>query len=113
MFTVVVRNLQRDAPGLADLQQILDQLEDPDSRASRAFDRDYQKALLHQLLRRSAQAFTPQTMSIFRQYVLEDADVMETAQAHNVTKAAVYIAKSRVLQYLREEWAERFEAFES
>lgn len=107
-----LRKIQRDAPELKNLQTLLSELEDPNSGVSLAFERDYQKALLHQLLRRSAIAFSPETMSIFRQCVLEGADVQETALAHGVSKAAVYIAKSRVLKQLREEWAERFEDYE-
>ncbi|MDM8565185.1 sigma-70 family RNA polymerase sigma factor [Candidatus Halobeggiatoa sp. HSG11] len=102
----------RNSPALVDLQVTLEQLEDPNSSVSIAFERDYQKALLHRMLRRSANAFTPETMNIFHHYVLEGADVVETATAYNVSKAAVYIAKSRVLKKLREEWNDQFEAFE-
>lgn len=103
------RKLQRSDGGLTDLHDLLDELEDPNSRLSRAFEQDYQQALLQQLLRRSATAFTSETMSIFRQYVLEGETVDKTAANHKVSKAAVYIAKSRVLKHLREEWSEQFE----
>jgi hypothetical protein len=47
---------------------------------------------------------------MFRQYVLEEASVDETAAAHGVRKAAVYVAKSKVLRRLREDWDEHFSA---
>ena len=104
-----LRKRQREADGLAGLYALLAQLEDADSGLSRAFEGDYQRALLHQLLRRSARGFSAETMSMFRQHVLEGVDATETARAHGVSRAAVYIAKSRVLSRLREEWAEGFE----
>lgn len=92
------------------LEVLLEQLEDASSRVSVAFEQDYQRALLRQLLRRVELGFSSDTISMFRQYVLEDASVGETAAAHGVTKAAVYVAKSKVMRRLREEWAEEFEA---
>lgn len=105
-----VRKHQRGSAELEDIHDLLEQLADADSSVSQAFEWDCQKALLHQLLRRSARGFSAETMSIFRQHVLEGAGVAETAEAHGVSKAAVYIAKSRVLQRLREEWAEEVNA---
>jgi len=104
-----LRKRQREADGLAGLYALLTQLEDADSGLSRAFEGDYRRNLLHQLLRRSARGFSAETMSMFRQHVLEGADAARTAEAHGVSRAAVYIAKSRVLGRLREEWAEDFD----
>lgn len=108
-----LRKIQRNDPGLEDLHTFLEQLEDPNSDVSQAFERDYQRALLKQLLEHCAKAFTPETMSIFQHYVLEGKSVEEVAAAHGVSTVSVYAAKSRVLKKLRTEWAEQFEALES
>ncbi len=92
-----------------DFESLLDQLDDASSRASIAFERDYQQALLRQLLRRVESDFYPDTLSMFRQYVLKEDSVADTANAHRVSKAAVYLAKSKVLRRLREEYPEDFE----
>jgi RNA polymerase sigma-70 factor (ECF subfamily) len=105
-----LRKLQRESLSHDSLERLLSQLEDPTSRLSIAFEQDYQRALLRQLLQRSEQAFAPATVSMFRQYVLEEASVDETAAAHGVSKAAVYVAKSKVLRRLREDWDEHFSA---
>lgn len=105
-----LRKHGREEVGKGDFQELLDQLEDASSRVSIAFEQDYQRALLRQLLERVKSGFSAETISMFRQYVLEDASVAETAEAHGVSKAAVYVAKSKVMSRLREEWREDFEA---
>jgi RNA polymerase sigma-70 factor (ECF subfamily) len=107
-----LRKNQIFAANATPLQDLLIELEDADSSVSLAFEQDYQRMLLHQLLRRAAKAFAPETMSIFHQYVIEGADVETTAATHQVSKAAVYIAKSRVLKQLREDCAEQFGVFD-
>lgn len=104
-----VRKMRRNAAGHEPLALMLDQLEDETSRLSLAFERDYQHALLRQLLRRIEKGFSAETLGIFRQYVLQEASVAETAEAHGVSKAAVYVAKSKVMRRLREAWGEGFE----
>ena len=86
------------------VQQRLSELEDDSSRVSLAFEQDCQRALIRQLLQRIERGFTPETMSIFRQYVIDGASVQNTASHHGVSKAAVYVAKSKVMRRLREEW---------
>jgi len=88
-----------------ELGSLLAGLEDSDSSVSRAFDLDLRRAFLGCLLNEVAGRFQRQTMDLFRTYVLEQASVEETAARHGVSKAAVYIAKSRVLAALREQGA--------
>lgn len=103
------RKMYRHAAGRVELTHLLDQLEDESSQLSIAFERDYGHALLRQLLRRVANGFSAETMSIFQQYVLQEVSVAETAENHGVSKAAVYVAKSKVMRRLREAWGEEFE----
>ncbi len=100
-----VRKMQRNVAGREPLTLMLNQLEDESSRLSLAFERDYQHALLRQLLRRVEKEFSADTISIFQQYVLREASVSETAETHGVSKAAVYVAKSKVMRRLRETWS--------
>jgi RNA polymerase sigma-70 factor (ECF subfamily) len=103
-----LRKHQRERAGNGAFMQLLGQLEDDASQLSIAFEQDYQRALLRELLRRIESGFAPETISMFRQYVLEEHSVAETAATHGVTKAAVYVAKSKVMRRLREEWQEEF-----
>ena len=97
-----LRKIQREAWGVRELP--LEELDDASSRASIALERDYQKALLNALLKQVETQFSAQTISIFYHHVLQESDAAETAQRHNCSKTAVYVAKSKVLRCLRETW---------
>lgn len=104
-----LRKQGREIRPTESLQRLIEGLQDDASRVSIAFEQDCQKRLLRQVLRRVERHFTRQTISIFRQYALDEASATDTAEAHGVTTAAVYMAKSKVLCRLREEWPEEFE----
>lgn len=91
-----------------ELEQRLNDLEDDSSRVSLAFEQDDQRMLVRQLLQRVEPDFSPGTISMFQQYVINGASVQETASSHSVSKAAVYVAKSKVMRRLREEWDATF-----
>lgn len=95
----------------SDFAALLDNLADPNSDISQAFDLDHRRYMLRHMMDEVSDMFQPKTMDIFRMYVLEEASVADTAALHEVTDAAVYIAKSRVMQRLREcsqAWGEEF-----
>jgi len=113
--TVMVHCLRRSArtrrrhpemPGAADLAPLLDQLEDPGSHLSRLWDREHDLHVARRLLERVEPEFQPGTWHAFRRQVLEGASAAEVAAETGASVNAVLIAKSRVLNRLRQEGAE-------
>jgi RNA polymerase sigma-70 factor (ECF subfamily) len=100
-----LRKQRHETLSSEDLEQRLGELEDDSSRVTLVFEQDYQRTLMKQVLQRIERGFSPKTISMFHQHVLDGASVQETAASHRVSKAAVYVAKSKVMRRLREEWA--------
>jgi RNA polymerase sigma-70 factor (ECF subfamily) len=94
---------RRLALGQADLDAVLDRLEDPDSALSRLWDEEHDRHVARRLLELIEPEFEPTTWHAFRLLVLEGQPTRDVARALGVTPNAVRIAKSRVLARFRRE----------
>jgi RNA polymerase sigma-70 factor (ECF subfamily) len=101
-----VRMFWRTRPALApDAEEALRQLEDPDSALSRQWDREHDEWVLRQALALIEGEFQPATWQAFRRLALDAAEPEAVAAELGLTVNAVFIAKSRALRRLREEFA--------
>jgi RNA polymerase sigma-70 factor (ECF subfamily) len=80
----------------------LQQLEDPDSDLNRQWDEEHDRYVLRCLLDLVEQEFEPSTLQAFRRLAIDGAGGAEAAQELGLSVAAVYVAKSRVLQRIRQ-----------
>jgi RNA polymerase sigma-70 factor, ECF subfamily len=97
---------RRDRPvaaGGSESARALDQLEDPNSALSQLWDREHDQHALGRLLQLVEPTFAPSTWRAFRRVVLEGAPPAAVAAELGTSVNAVCIAKSRVLQRLRQE----------
>jgi RNA polymerase sigma-70 factor (ECF subfamily) len=94
---------RRVQPGGSEADDVLRELEDPDSALNRQWDEEHDRYVLRCLLDLMAEEFEPATMSAFRRVALEGADSTAVAHELGLSVGAVYAAKSRVLRRLREE----------
>ncbi len=83
--------------------EALAQLEDPDSRLSRFWDAEHDRHVLRRLLERIRSDFAAATWRAFTRLVVEGAPATDVAAELGITVNAVRIAKSRVMQRLRQE----------
>jgi RNA polymerase sigma-70 factor (ECF subfamily) len=83
----------------------LQQIADPNSDLNRQWDEEHDRYLLGCLLDLVQQEFEPTTLRAFRRLALEGASGAEVAAELGLSVAAVYMAKSRVLQRIRQEAA--------
>jgi RNA polymerase sigma-70 factor (ECF subfamily) len=97
------RGTHGQASGDSAVARLLEELQDPDSSISRIWDQDHDQYILRRLLELIEPAFKPTTWQAFCRHVLNGEAVDAVAQALNLSPNAVFIAKSRVLQRLREE----------
>jgi RNA polymerase sigma-70 factor (ECF subfamily) len=81
----------------------LQQIADPDSDLNRQWDEEHDRYVLDCLLDLVEQEFEPATLQAFRRLALDGASGAEAAQELGLSVAAVYVAKSRVLQRIRQE----------
>jgi RNA polymerase sigma-70 factor (ECF subfamily) len=81
----------------------LQQIADPDSDLNRQWDEEHDRYVLGCLLDLVEQEFEPATLRAFRRLALEGASGAEVAEELGLSVAAVYMAKSRVLQRIRQE----------
>src|SRR6516225_10547370 len=81
----------------------LQQIADPDSDLNRQWDEEHDRYVLDCLLDLVEEEFEPATLQAFRRLALEGASGAETAQELGLSLAAVYVAKSLVLQRIRQE----------
>jgi RNA polymerase sigma-70 factor (ECF subfamily) len=94
---------RRREPAGADPAAALAQIEDPDSELSRQWDREHDQYVLRCLLDLMEQEFEPNTVRAFRRLALDGASGAEVASELGLSVGAVYVAKSRVLQRIREQ----------
>jgi RNA polymerase sigma-70 factor (ECF subfamily) len=80
----------------------LQQLADPDSGLNRQWDEEHDRYVLSCLLDLMEEEFEPTTLRAFRRLALDGASGAEAAQELGVSVTAVYVAKSRVLQRIRQ-----------
>jgi RNA polymerase sigma-70 factor (ECF subfamily) len=81
----------------------LQQIADPDSDLNRQWDEEHDRYVLACLLDLVEQEFEPTTLQAFRRLALDGAPGAEVAQELGLSVAAVYVAKSRVLQRIRQQ----------
>jgi RNA polymerase sigma-70 factor (ECF subfamily) len=97
------RGRQAASPGGDAFADVLQQLADPNSALSRRWDEEHDQHVLSRLLALMEQEFEPATLRAFRRLTLDEAAPRDVAGELGMTVAAVYAAKSRVLQRLRQE----------
>jgi RNA polymerase sigma-70 factor, ECF subfamily len=81
----------------------LQQIADPDSDLNRQWDEEHDRYVLGCLLDLVEQEFEPTTLRAFRRLALDGASGAEVAGELGLSVAAAYVAKSRVLQRIRQE----------
>jgi RNA polymerase sigma-70 factor, ECF subfamily len=84
----------------------LTQLADPASELSRSWDREHDEHVVRRLLDLLEPEFEPDTLLAFRRVVLDEVKPAQVAAEMGKSVNAVLLAKSRVLQRLRQEAAE-------
>jgi RNA polymerase sigma-70 factor (ECF subfamily) len=89
--------------GGSGVAEILNRVADPDSALNRHWDEEHDRYVLRCLLDLVEEEFEPATLRAFRRLALEGASGAEAAQELGLSVAAVYMAKSRVLQRIRQE----------
>jgi RNA polymerase sigma factor (sigma-70 family) len=91
------------ATGDSDFDHILDQLEDPESRLSKMWDREHDQHVIRRLLELIAPEFEPGTWKAFYGLVMEGKDTAQVAAELGITANAARIAKSRIMRRFRQE----------
>ena len=81
----------------------LQQIADPNSDLNRQWDEEHDRYILHCLLTMVEAEFEPLTLQAFRRLALDGASGADAARELGLSVAAVYAAKSRVLQRIRQE----------
>ena len=81
----------------------LQQIADPHSDLNRRWDEEHDRYVLDCLLDLVQEEFEPATVRAFRRLALDGASGAEVAAELGLSVAAVYVAKSRVLQRIRQE----------
>lgn len=89
-------------PGTTSFAGVLEQLEDPGSALSGVWDQEHDRHIVRRMLQATETDFQPTTWEAFRRHVIEGRQANEVATELGLTVNAVFIAKSRVLQRLRE-----------
>src|SRR3954452_11641403 len=81
----------------------LQQIADPDSDLNRQWDEEHDRYVLDCLLDMVEEEFEPVTLKAFRRLAVDGASGAEVAQELGLSVGAVYVAKSRVLQRIRQD----------
>lgn len=81
----------------------LAQMDDPNSELSNEWDQEHDRHVVTQLLRAVDDEFQPAARTVFWRTFIEGAAPADVAAELNMSLAAVYTAKSRVLAFLRRE----------
>ena len=81
----------------------LQQVADPESDLNRRWDEEHDRYVIRCLLEMVEQEFEPATVRAFRRLALDGASGAEAALELGLSVSAVYMAKSRVLQRIRQE----------
>jgi RNA polymerase sigma-70 factor (ECF subfamily) len=99
-----LRGAEREqGAGGEDVLAIIDQLEDPHSAVTQAWNAEHDAHVVRQVLKLIETDFEPATVLIFHRLVVDEARASEVAAEMGMTVAAVYAAKSRVLLRVRQE----------
>jgi RNA polymerase sigma-70 factor (ECF subfamily) len=81
--------------------EFLAELADPASPLSRQWDQEHDAHVARRLLEQVAPDFEPSTLRAFEQVTLHERKSADVAAEMNLSRNAVLLAKSRVLQQLR------------
>jgi RNA polymerase sigma-70 factor (ECF subfamily) len=100
------RRRRPSAHGEPPINDLLAQLEDPNSELSRVWDREHDQYVMQRLLLLIESEFEPTTWLAFRRVVLEEGNPAQVAADLGMSENAVYLAKSRILRRLRQEGRE-------
>jgi RNA polymerase sigma-70 factor, ECF subfamily len=95
---VDARTKGQGGSGAAALREIAD----PDSNLNRQWDEEHDRYVLACLLDLVDEEFEPTTVRAFRRLALDGASGAEAAEELQMSVTAVYVAKSRVLQRIRQ-----------
>jgi RNA polymerase sigma-70 factor (ECF subfamily) len=100
-----LRNHQRSEKFKAggDFDSLASQLADDKSVLSEQWDREHDQHVAARLLEAVQGDFDPRTWEAFRLVMLEGKDAGAVAEGLGLSRNAVYLAKARVLQRLRQE----------
>ena len=82
-------------------QHQVEQLADPASGMSRLWNREHDRYVIQYLCRQARPKFSEQTWAAFRRVALRGEDAQQVADDLGMTVNAVYVARCRVLGYLR------------
>jgi RNA polymerase sigma-70 factor (ECF subfamily) len=85
------------------VHELIGQLSDPDSPLTSEWNAEHDAHVVRRILALVETDFEPATVRIFRRLVLDEARAPEVASEMGMAVAAVYAAKSRVLQRIRQE----------
>jgi RNA polymerase sigma-70 factor (ECF subfamily) len=85
------------------MERRLEQLDDPASELSQIWNRQHDQHVLRQLLALAEPHFAPNTWKAFCRVALDGAQADVVAKELDISLNAVFIAKSRVLNRLRQE----------
>jgi RNA polymerase sigma-70 factor (ECF subfamily) len=96
---------QPPATGGSDFQGWLHELESPGSALSDLWNREHDQHVTASLMQRVQGDFAPLTWQAFRRYVLEGEPAARVAEELGLSLNSVLLAKSRVLNRLRQEAA--------
>jgi len=94
---------RRHQQALAGEPAWLEALEDPASGLSKQWEQEHDQQLVRRLLATVQGDFQSHVWEAFRLLVLEDRPAAEVARKCQMEMSAVYVAKSRVLNKLRQE----------
>jgi RNA polymerase sigma-70 factor (ECF subfamily) len=83
--------------------RLIEQLDDPNSALTQEWNAEHDAHVVHQVLKLIETDFEPATVRIFHRLVLDEARAAEVDAETGMTVAAVYAAKSRVRQRVRQE----------
>jgi RNA polymerase sigma-70 factor, ECF subfamily len=81
----------------------LQEIADPTMDLARDWDEEHDRYILQCLLDLVEQEFEPTTLKAFRRLAIDGISGAEAAEELQMTVSAVYVAKSRVLQRIRQE----------
>jgi RNA polymerase sigma-70 factor (ECF subfamily) len=91
------------AQGGSGASAALHEIADPDSELNRQWDAEHDRYVIQCLLDMVEEEFEPSTLQAFRRLALDGISGAEAAEQLGMSVAAVYVAKSRVLQRIRQD----------
>lgn len=92
---------RQDAAGGSEIDQFIQQLEDPNSELSDAWNDEHQRSVFQFLIKTVQSNFSPETWKAFHDTSILGRPTKEVAEEIGSTIGAVHTAKSRVLAELR------------